>query len=121
MSSGFLIALALSLMLPGCAKQEPAVQVGPMSEAVPIALGNVAEGRELYCLADSQEEAEKLAELYGIELVEFSNGVATFHAEEDPQTVITRGKDNGWPLLSLNVVEQLTDPVRPSPDLKKQP
>ena len=57
---------------------------------------------ELIKLADSQEEAEKIAKTYGIELVEFSFGVAGFHTDEDPEEVISRGKENGWPELSRN-------------------
>ena len=108
MSNGFLIALALSLLLPGCAKLAPAVTAPP--EAADIPDSTVAAGKELFCLASSQEEAEKLAALYGIELTEFSYGVATFHTEEDPQAVIARGEKNGWTPLSLNIVEQLVEP-----------
>ena len=55
--------------------------------------------------ATSREEAEGIAELYGITLVEFRNGLARFHTEEDPRDVIQRGEDNGWPKLELNQVK----------------
>ncbi len=61
-----------------------------------------AEGKELTALVETEEEAKAIAEQYGIELVEFSYGVATFHTEEDPKDVIARGEENGWPSLSLN-------------------
>ena len=67
----------------------------------------MTEGAELYCLADSQEEAGEIADLYGIELVDFDLGVATFHTEEDPGAVIQRGKENGWRSLSLNGTNHL--------------
>ncbi|MBR1456020.1 MAG: hypothetical protein IJ594_02515, partial [Oscillospiraceae bacterium] len=67
----------------------------------------IAEGRELFTLADSEEEAQQLAELYGIELVEFGNGVATFHTEEPPAEVVARGQANGWPLIEVNYLNQL--------------
>ena len=68
--------------------------------AVPIE-DNVVEGKELLCLADTEEEAQEIADMYGIELVEFGYGVATFHAE-NPQAVIQMGKEKGYPELSLN-------------------
>lgn len=65
------------------------------------------EGAELLCIAQSEEEAKKIADMYGIELVEFSYGVATFHTEEDPNAVIRRGLDNGYPELSINGYSEL--------------
>lgn len=52
--------------------------------------------------AESREDAEELAKLYGITLVDYKNGLGRFHTEEDPREVIRRGKDNGWPELVLN-------------------
>ena len=63
---------------------------------------STAEGAELFCLADTEEEAEEIAELYDIELVSYSNGVAVFHTEENPNDVIEKGKANNWPLLETN-------------------
>ncbi len=71
----------------------------------------VVEGAELMCLADSQAEAEDIAELYDITLVEFANGVATFTTDKDLQEVIQIGKDNGWTELSINHIIELDDPV----------
>ena len=45
--------------------------------------------------------------------MEYGYGVASFHSEEAPETVIERGKAQGWPELSLNTVVSLTDPVLP--------
>jgi len=73
----------------------------------------VAEGQELFMLSDSEEEAKKVAETYGIKLVDFSHGVATFHTEESPSTVIRQGREKGWPELSLNLVETLIEPGTP--------
>lgn len=119
MKKGFLCALVLGLLLPGCAKQTPAVSVAPAAPPEPSsapvatpAAGSVAEGKELFCLADTEEEAKELAALYGITLVDFRYGVASFHTEEDPASVIARGKKNGWPSLSLNTVITLDDPVK---------
>lgn len=108
--------LALCLLLPGCAGQTAPV----FASAAPAAsAGEPAEGQELFCLAETREKAEELAALYEIEFVDYAHGVATFHAE-DPQAVIARGEQNGWPELSLNRVDQLTDPIRPeSSEAKK--
>ena len=57
---------------------------------------------QLLCLVETREEAENLAALYGIALVDFGEGVAVFYTEEDPDAVIARGLENGWQELSLN-------------------
>ena len=62
------------------------------------------EGKELMCLIDTKEEAEAIARQYGIQLVEFSYGVATFHTDENPNDVIAMGLKLGYPELSLNRV-----------------
>ena len=95
--------------------------MGCTGRAQPMPTGSVqplpaAEGEELMATVSSQEEAEEIAALYGIELVSCSEHIATFHTEENPQTVIQRGKDNGWPLLEVNYVITLDDPVRHAPD-----
>lgn len=53
-------------------------------------------------LAESQEEAESIAELYGIQLESYEYGVATFTTGEELQVVIERGKTNGYPELSID-------------------
>ena len=88
--------LGVLLMLSGC-----------INSKFPNARPKVAEGEELLCLTETQEEAEKIAELYEIELVSFGNGVAIFHTEKDPLEVIAYGKKNNLPELSLNEVIQL--------------
>lgn len=62
---------------------------------------------QLLCEVESQEDAQALAELYGITLVEYRDGLACFYTEEDPREVIRRGKENGWPELTLNRVSTL--------------
>lgn len=53
-------------------------------------------------LADTKEEAKKIAELYGIELVNFSYGVAEYETTKDPQELIALGEKNNYPTLSTN-------------------
>ena len=108
MKKGILTVCALAwILLCGC-------QAGPESKAPEKAQPGgeaLVAGQELFMPAETEEEAKKTAELYGIAFVKFGYGVATFHTEEDPQAVISRGRENNWPELSLNRVVKLTDPV----------
>ena len=52
--------------------------------------------------AENEAEAEEIAAQYGIEFISYAYNVATYHTDEDPRPVIARGKQNGWPELSLN-------------------
>jgi len=61
---------------------------------------------ELVGTFDDEEQAKACAELYGIELLSFSYGVAVFKVEGDPKELIAKGKENGWPELSLNHIFQ---------------
>lgn len=56
----------------------------------------------MIALADTREEAKKIAELYGIELVNFSYGVAEYETTKDPQELIALGEKNNYPTLSTN-------------------
>lgn len=56
----------------------------------------------MIALADTKEEAKKIAELYGIELVNFSYGVAEYETTKDPQELIALGEKNNYPTLSTN-------------------
>lgn len=59
---------------------------------------------ELICIAESQQEAEEIAALYGITLYNWSGHVAVFVTEEDLGAVIARGEENGWKPLERNYV-----------------
>lgn len=56
----------------------------------------------MIALADTKEEAQKIAELYGIELVNYSYGVAEYETTKDPQKLIALGEKNNYPALSTN-------------------
>lgn len=58
---------------------------------------------QLMALVETEEEAESIAEQYGIELTSFSEGVAVYKTEENPADVIARGQDNGYPQLFMNL------------------
>ncbi len=62
----------------------------------------IKKGEELMCQADTEQQALKIAEDYQIELVSWSDGIAVFHTNEDPQSLIEYGKANGLNRLSLN-------------------
>ncbi len=89
--------------------------IKPVEQADPVGIkpdaAGVVSGEELLCLAADEKEAQAIADQYGIKLVNFNNGVATFTTDEDVQAVIQRGIDNGYPLLDRNDVIYLTDPV----------
>lgn len=62
---------------------------------------------QLMALTDTEEQAQEIADLYGITLVSYEMGVAVYHTEEDPLEVIARGQDNGYPTLSPNFVQTI--------------
>lgn len=87
------IPMLLLALLCGC-REEAAYPTG----TAPTVNGEAP----LIAQADTLEDAQAIADQYGITLVEYDLGVATFYTEEDPQTVIDRGIRNGWPVLELN-------------------
>lgn len=99
-----LLILAVLLLFSGCQKQS-ADMVKPQrdpAQQTTNELLQIDETAQLLCAVESLEEAQALAEQYGIILVDCQNGYACFYTEEDPNEVILRGKAQGWPLLSLN-------------------
>ena len=54
--------------------------------------------------AETEKDAQEIAEQYDIELVSFENGLALYHTEEDPFEVIARGQENEYPQLSVNFI-----------------
>jgi len=79
----------------------------PTDLTAPAQPGDVSADGQLKGRAETQKEAEEIAALYGIELVDFQNGLALYYTEEDPKEVIRRGEENDWPQLSLNRTIQL--------------
>ena len=55
---------------------------------------------QLTALADTLEEAQEIAELYGIELDSYSYGVAVYHTDKDISELIQLGLDNDYPTLA---------------------
>ncbi len=59
---------------------------------------------ELIAEVADEQEAQEIAELYGITLVRVTEGLAVFETEESPLEVIKRGEANGWKKLYVNTV-----------------
>lgn len=57
---------------------------------------------ELVGMADSEEEAEKLAEDYEIELISYSEKVAVFQTDKSYEEILEIGKNKGLTELSVN-------------------
>lgn len=57
---------------------------------------------EMVALVDTESEAQEIAELYEIELLNFSNGVAVYTTDRDPYELIALGNEKGYPTLSIN-------------------
>lgn len=93
------------LSIAACTKKENTQGHFNPEDISPDHIIGVSEGEELLCIAESEQEAENIAELYGIELVRFSHGIAVFHTDEDLEAVAARGAENGWPELSPNTVQ----------------
>lgn len=51
---------------------------------------------------ESQQEAEEIANLYGIELLQYQNKIATFFTQKDPLELMRWGKEQGYPSLGIN-------------------
>lgn len=110
-----LLIAAICLLLCACSNSIH-TETLTLDSAVPgegaeLEFSKISEDRPLICSAESLEEAEEIAGIYGIELVDFSYGVACFYTEEEPWDVISRGIENGWPQLDLNHIITLDPPV----------
>ena len=76
---------------------------GKVQESTPMKLGE----NELLAGAETQEEAQEIARLYDIVLVEYSDGVAVYATDKEPQEVIRFGEENGYPKLEMNVIQSI--------------
>lgn len=56
----------------------------------------------LTCLTDSQQEAEQIAQSYGIEFVSFEYGVAVFISDKPYHELIAYGEENNLKQLSID-------------------
>ena len=99
-----LVSAATMIALFGCDRKANDITE---YQGVDISIQPYAQGRELLCIADNREEAEETARLYGIELVEYNAGIAIFHTEEDPYSIVDMGIKKGYKRLDVNKVNSL--------------
>ena len=66
---------------------------------------------ELVALAETREEAEQIAELYGIELSTYSYGVATYITDKNLKELMKLGEENDYPTLTPNYEVELHDEI----------
>ncbi|MDE5939573.1 MAG: hypothetical protein K2H37_10880 [Lachnospiraceae bacterium] len=67
----------------------------------------VDEAPTLTALADTLEDAQEIADLYGIELESYSYGVATYRTDKDISELINLGLENDYPTLAPNTKNYL--------------
>lgn len=75
--------------------------------AVPSNPMEYSKEEPLFALVETQDAAEKIASDYGIELVDFSSGVATYYTDKDPSELINWGKEQGFAPLEINYTSHL--------------
>ncbi len=75
--------------------------------AIPSNPMEYSEEEPLFALAETQDAAEKIASDYGIELVGFSSGVATYYTDKDLSELIRWGKEQGFAPLEINYTTHL--------------
>ena len=97
----WLLLPVLLITLCGCRREVP---LATRHESGSGAGSLYSEEAPLIGVAETREEAEEIAKLYGITLLDFSHNTALYHTDEDPRAVIRRGPENGWPELSLNYI-----------------
>ena len=108
LTAGLLLLAAAVLV--GCGKSTaPEEQTAPTGTAVQetsvtlqTAPDTVRADGQLIASAETREEAQAIADQYGITLVDWGYGGAKFYTVEDPREVIRRGQEKGWPELYPN-------------------
>lgn len=69
---------------------------------------NESDGKKkLTAMVEDLEEAEKIADLYDIELDSYSYGVAVYVTDKDVQELINMGEENDYPTLTPNHKDKL--------------
>lgn len=68
----------------------------------PVISDDIDTRTPLFAFADTMEEAEKIAELYDIEFIGFSDGVATYHTDKNLSEIVEKSNEDNNPKLYLN-------------------
>ena len=53
-------------------------------------------------IAETRNEAEEIAELYGIELIEYSYKTAVYITQKEAEELVRWGKEQGYPAIAIN-------------------
>jgi cytoskeletal protein RodZ len=83
-------------------ESEPDQTVSGESEDGGLENGTVSSSEPLVAMVGSEEEAQELADACGITLISYQYGIATFDTAEDPEEVVKRSAEKGYPQLELN-------------------
>lgn len=112
-----LLVLLAALLLPALVRRDSAqpsteqATTQPAREATAQLPTQEAEMKgNLMAWTQTREDAEQLASLYGISLVMYTDHIALFDTDKDPDELIQTGKKNGWPELSKNNSVTITQP-----------
>jgi len=116
-----IILAAMALLLTGCDRsalqtEKPSPDAGSLSmrpepsDAAATPTQEAEMKGNLMAWAETQADAENIANLYGINLVAYSNKIALFYTDQDLDALIQTGKKNGWPELSKNNPVTITQP-----------
>lgn len=80
-----------------------AIWIKPIRKEVPLETIPVQQDKlELFCMADSEEEAKELAKAYEIELTSYSEKVAVFQTDKSYEEILEIGRNKELTELSIN-------------------
>ena len=83
-------------------------QASEFETELPTSVESVSsKASQLTALADSQETAQEIADLYGIELKSYSYGVATYITDKNLREILELGLENDYPELTPDYENQL--------------
>jgi len=102
-----LLFIILMLMTVGCGREKTEMYKKETASAENASVQSYSKDKPLFAIAGSEDEAKKIADDYGIELVEYSYGVASFNTDKNLKELIEWGKAQGLPLLEINYINHL--------------
>ena len=83
-------------------KKQVSNHVTEVNNATYLETGQAGGMIQMIALAETREEAEEIAVLYGITLIDYSYNVATYETEKDPRQLMKMGKEKGYPAIEIN-------------------
>lgn len=118
------LILFAAIVLCGCGGDQEYVQISandtkakeflPLAEADAETAPTAPEDPpQLTALVDNLEEAQEIADLYGIELDSYSYGVAAYRTDQDIGELLLFGEEHNYPTLAPNQTsESLIEPAQ---------